>query len=189
MRGSRFLGHARELASAAEFEKWLEGIRREHPDASHHCWAYRFGSDMRSSDDGEPGGTAGRPILEVILKRDLDYLGAVVVRYFGGTKLGAGGLVRAYGGTAAKALDAAGEKEVEDLETLGVHVAFGFVDPLHRLMAETRRARILDEEYDDAGWRVSLEMPEVEAKRFRERLADLTRGAAHVAAVDSKESR
>ena len=180
MKGSRFIGYARPLADAREFDAWLATIRVEHPDASHHCWAYRFGSEMRFSDDGEPGGTAGRPMLEVILKRDLDGVGVVVVRYFGGTRLGAGGLVRAYGGTVGKVLDVAGERLIEDTESLSVHVPYALVDGLHRLLAETRQARTLGGEYDNDGWRVALELPRTEAQRFRLRLGDLSRGAAVV---------
>ncbi|HEX7004649.1 MAG TPA: YigZ family protein [Trueperaceae bacterium] len=180
VKGSRFLAFVRPLACPEEFEGWLAGLRDEHGDASHHCWAYRFGADMRFSDDGEPGGTAGRPMLEVLLKRDLDRLGVVVVRYFGGTKLGAGGLVRAYGGAVAKALDEAGEKLVEDVESLEVHVPFALVDALHRLLAQTRQARTTAEQFDGSGWRVRLEVPATEAADFRARLADLTRGAATV---------
>lgn len=73
----------------------LAALKGEHPGASHHCWAFRFGEVQRFSDGGEPAGTAGRPMLEVLLKRGVDRTLAAVVRYFGGTKLGAGGLARA----------------------------------------------------------------------------------------------
>src|SRR5690606_31894770 len=86
-------------------------VRAEHPTATHHCYAYVIGADasvQRCSDDGEPGGTAGPPMLRMLLRRDVRYAVAVVVRYFGGTKLGAGGLIRAYGGAVGAALDAVG---------------------------------------------------------------------------------
>lgn len=180
MKGSRFLGHARAVDSSEEFEQWRQMIQAEHPSANHHCWAYRIGSEMRFSDDGEPGGTAGRPMLEVVLKRELDQLAVVVVRYFGGTRLGAGGLVRAYSGTVAKVLDVAGEVLVEDREALRVHVPFALVDPVRRLLEETREARTLEGEFDAGGWRAKLELPQAEAEGFRERMADLTRGAVQV---------
>jgi putative IMPACT (imprinted ancient) family translation regulator len=143
---------------------------------------------MRFSDDGEPGGTAGRPILEVILKRDLDFLAVAVIRYFGGTRLGAGGLARAYGGSAAKALDSAGEVDVEDRQELRIHVSFALVDPVHRLLAETRDARVGAQEFDALGWRLELELPRLEASAFRQRLADLTRGSATVEEASIEET-
>ncbi|KFA18047.1 hypothetical protein KWU_0120105, partial [Xanthomonas vasicola pv. musacearum NCPPB 4394] len=96
---SRFLAHAAALDTPAHA---LEIVQRVSvPDATHNCWAYRFGQDYRSSDDGEPSGTAGRPILAAIDGQGFDRIVVVVTRWYGGIKLGAGGLVRAYGGTAA----------------------------------------------------------------------------------------
>jgi len=186
IKGSRFLGLVLPLEDVNQFETWLEGIRNEHPAATHHCWAYRFGEEMRFSDDGEPGGTAGRPMLEVLLRRDLDRTGVVVVRYFGGKLLGAGGLVRAYSGTAAKALDSAGEREVEDRETLRIGVNYQSVDVVHRLVAETRAAVIGSEEYDSVGWNFELELPAAESAGFRKRLVDSTRGSARIKEVEGE---
>lgn len=110
IKGSRFLAVAAPAPSEAAAMAVLERVRAEHPDANHHCWAYRLDADTaRSSDDGEPAGTGGPPILRRIGGADLDAAVVVVVRYFGGTKLGTGGLVRAYGeaAAAAAALEAA----------------------------------------------------------------------------------
>lgn len=108
IKGSRFLAHAAPASSAATAMAVVEAIRAEFPQASHHCFAWRLGLDAdnhRSSDDGEPGGTAGPPILRRIDGHDLTDVVVVVVRWFGGTKLGMGGLVRAYGEAAAAVLD------------------------------------------------------------------------------------
>lgn len=180
IRNSRFLGYARSVSSAAEGDAALAEVKEEHSGASHYCWAYRIGEEMRFSDDGEPGGTAGRPILEVVLKRGLDRVAVVVVRYFGGTRLGAGGLIRAYSGTAAKVLDIAGERLVEDVIELQVHVPFALVDSVHRLLGDTRKARTTGDSFDSAGWRFGVELPSSESTGFRERLAELTRGSAKV---------
>jgi len=107
---SRFLGIAAPVSASEEVEEELRGIRREFPDATHHTWAYLLGDpdaspSMRFDDDGEPSGTAGRPILNVLQRRKVGDTLLVVVRYFGGVKLGAGGLVRAYSGTASRLLD------------------------------------------------------------------------------------
>ena len=110
IKGSRFIAYLDPVADPSEAESALSEIRRIHPDASHHCWAYRLGlrgDEFRYHDDGEPSGTAGRPIHQHLEGQDVTRVQLVVVRYFGGTKLGAGGLVRAYGDAAAKALAAA----------------------------------------------------------------------------------
>jgi len=98
-RGSRFLAYAFPVFSADEFKKRLRELKDEHPKAVHHCFAYRIGTDMnnfRSSDDGEPSGSAGRPILGQIDSKELTNTAVVVVRYFGGTLLGVPGLINAY---------------------------------------------------------------------------------------------
>ena len=95
IKNSRFICYIIPLVSN-EVDSFLSLIRREHPKATHYCYGYRFQGVTHSTDDGEPGGTAGLPILNVIEKENLDQILVVVVRYFGGIKLGAGGLVRAY---------------------------------------------------------------------------------------------
>lgn len=109
IKGSRFITDARAVQTEDEAERAIAAVREEFPDARHHCYAYvlRDPAIERSSDDGEPGGSAGRPILAQLTGRELFDLCVVVVRYFGGVKLGVGGLVRAYGGAAAKTLDRA----------------------------------------------------------------------------------
>ncbi len=98
-RGSRFIAFAYPVSSKEEFKKYLQQIKKEHPKAVHHCFAYRLGTDMndfRSSDDGEPSGTAGKPILGQIDSKQMTNIMVVVVRYFGGTLLGVPGLIHAY---------------------------------------------------------------------------------------------
>lgn len=188
VRGSRFLGWAGHAPSAEDALRAVARFRRHYPDASHHCFAYRIGDEMRSSDDGEPGGTAGRPILEVVLKRELDRTAVIVVRYFGGTKLGAGGLVRAYSGTAAKALDAAGTRAVEDTVMLEALIPYPAVDAVKRLLEGTRAATVRSEEFGGEGWRLEVELPEAEADEFRRRLLDITSGGAELNSADPKRS-
>lgn len=106
-RGSRFLAYAFPIQSVDEFKTRLQQLKEEHPKAVHHCFAYRLGTDgnlFRSSDDGEPSGSAGRPILGQIDSRELVDMAVVVVRYFGGTLLGVPGLINAYKNSAAMAL-------------------------------------------------------------------------------------
>ena len=112
---SRFIGYGAPAASEEEALGFLADVRSAHKDASHHCYAYIIGANMgvmRYSDDGEPGGTAGMPIIEVMKARQVTNACVVVVRYFGGVLLGAGGLTRAYSQGAATAINAAGVGEV-----------------------------------------------------------------------------
>jgi len=107
---SRFITHIQRAENKAQACAQIEAVKRQYPDARHHCWAYIAGhptatTDIGFSDDGEPSGTAGKPILNVLQHRGVGEIVLVVVRYFGGIKLGAGGLVRAYSGSASLAMD------------------------------------------------------------------------------------
>lgn len=108
VKGSLFIGTAAPISNEDEARELLASVEAEWPDASHHCWAWRISSPAidRASDDGEPSGSAGRPMLAMLTGRDLVDTAVIVSRWFGGTKLGVGGLVRAYGSTAAATLDA-----------------------------------------------------------------------------------
>jgi uncharacterized YigZ family protein len=119
-RGSKFLAYAWPIRTEADLLRHVESLRKMHPKARHHCYAYRLGLDannFRANDDGEPSGTAGKPILGQIDSFGLTYVGVVVVRYFGGTLLGTSGLISAYRSSAQDALAKATleEKMVEDV--------------------------------------------------------------------------
>lgn len=110
IRKSRFIGHGKPVESEAEAAAFIDEIKRQHRDASHNCSAYLIGErdeNQKQSDDGEPSGTAGKPILEVMKHQELKNAVIVVTRYFGGIMLGAGGLIRAYADGAVAAIDAA----------------------------------------------------------------------------------
>lgn len=102
---SRFIGVLVRVKSIEEFKSFITRLKKEYPQATHYCSACKIGNLTHSSDDGEPAGTAGRPMLDVLLGSEGDEIGAVVIRYFGGTLLGKGGLVRAYSSTVALALE------------------------------------------------------------------------------------
>ncbi len=176
--GSRFIATVAPVDDAAQAIARLEAQRAAHPDASHHCWAYRVGAEQRFSDDGEPGGTAGRPMLEVLLKRDLDHVVAVVVRYFGGRKLGAGGLARAYGGAVARAVQTAGERDVATTVTLSVRAPFALVDTVLRELDAATGARRQDPVFDADGALVRVTVPQSRAASLQRLLAERTRGEA-----------
>lgn len=127
-RGSKFLAYAFPVESKPEIEEAQEKVRKMHPKARHHCYAYRLGLDgnnFRANDDGEPSGTAGRPILGQLDSAGVTNTLVIVVRYFGGTLLGASGLINAYKNSAAEALAAAAiiEKIVEEKYTLSFDYA------------------------------------------------------------------
>lgn len=130
---SRFIGYGSPAASEEAALRFLAGIRQRHKDASHNCWAYIIGRNagiMRYSDDGEPGGTAGLPIIEVMKARGVVDCCVVVTRYFGGVLLGAGGLTRAYAQGAKAALDASGIIVMEDSVRLWVGVEYPLWDQI-----------------------------------------------------------
>ena len=131
---------------------------------------------MRFNDDGEPGGTAGRPILEVLAKRELERSLAVVTRYFGGTKLGAGGLVRAYSGSVAKALDEAGIVEIKDKSVKRFEVPFENVDTVHRLLDDWAGLVKDDLTYSAVGAELQVTLLAEEVDILESRLSELTRG-------------
>lgn len=135
-KGSRFLAVVGPAADEAAAEAALDRLRAAHPDATHHCFAWRLGPDARerSSDDGEPSGTAGIPILQVLRGRGLSDVVAVVVRWYGGTKLGKGGLARAYAGAARDAIDAAPTVRRVARVTLAVDLPYERIGAVKRLV-------------------------------------------------------
>ncbi|NLW96833.1 IMPACT family protein [Luteimonas wenzhouensis] len=175
VRHSRFLANAAPIASAAEAAAFVQEVSV--PDATHNCWAWRLGQDYRSSDDGEPAGTAGRPILAAIDGQGFDRVVVVVTRWFGGIKLGAGGLVRAYGGAAAECLRLAPRQPLVETATVAVHVPFAEIALLHHLLAQFSALK-LGEEFDAQGARVVLELPADAVADLKSRLRDATRDRA-----------
>ena len=127
VRGSEFVGHATPVGSVAAAEAFCESVAADHPEASHNVPAYRVRADPfreYASDDGEPSGSAGDPMLSVLAGRELENVAVVVTRYFGGTELGVGGLVRAYSRATKNAVEAAGVVERRPHETFTVAVTY-----------------------------------------------------------------
>ncbi|MEU0128416.1 MULTISPECIES: YigZ family protein [unclassified Streptomyces] len=176
---SRFLCALAPAATEHEAQEFIARIRKEHPTANHNCFAYVIGADasvQKASDDGEPGGTAGVPILQMLMRRDVRYAVAVVTRYFGGVKLGAGGLIRAYGGAVGEALDSLGTITRRRFRLLTVTVDHHRAGKLENDLRAGGRA-VHDVTYAEA---VTFEigLPETEVEDFRAWLADATAGAA-----------
>ena len=175
IRHSRFVAHATRVRNQAESLEFFESVAD--PQASHNCWAWRIDFRYRFNDDGEPSGSAGRPILASIEGRELDQVMIVVTRYFGGIKLGVGGLVRAYGGTAAKCLDRSSIIEVIPRSDYRLHVGFALADSLHQLL-DRFEAEKRAESYDDEGMTLDVRLAENRLAEFRRTLAEISRGQA-----------
>ncbi|MET9508346.1 YigZ family protein [Streptomyces flavidovirens] len=176
---SRFLCALAPAATEREAQDFIARVRKEHPTASHHCFAYVIGADasvQKASDDGEPGGTAGVPMLQMLMRREVRYTVAVVTRYYGGVKLGAGGLIRAYGGVVGEALDAVGTITRRRFRLATVTVDHQRAGKLENDLRATGRA-VRDVRYAEA---VTIEvgLPEADVEPFRAWLADTTAGTA-----------
>jgi uncharacterized YigZ family protein len=135
---SRFIGCVQAVADRAAAQAIVASLREQHPQAAHVCWALLAGGQSAANDDGEPGGTAGRPMLEVLRRQDLEGVLATVVRYFGGVKLGAGGLVRAYTDAVAQALLHADKLPVQKMVVLRCAVPYALEGFVRRELAQAR---------------------------------------------------
>jgi uncharacterized YigZ family protein len=142
IKASRFLAHVRPCHDPATVRATVAAVRAGHGDVSHVCHAFKVGQAMGASDDGEPGGTAGRPMLEVVLRRSLDHVLVTCTRWYGGTPLGAGGLVRAYSGTAAMALDAAGMRRIVPTRSVRIEVGYADAEIVRRHLSEATEAPV-----------------------------------------------
>jgi uncharacterized YigZ family protein len=176
---SRFLATAMAVASEEEAKAALGRMRQA--DANHNCWAWRIGAAYRFSDDGEPSGTAGKPILAAIDGQSLDRILVVVTRWFGGVLLGAGGLVRAYGGTAALCLRGARLVEVRPMVEGRLHVDFSDLALVKARLSALPDTTVLEERFDATGAELRLSIAEAQAGLAARLVADLTSGRSRIA--------
>jgi len=174
---SRFIGHSARVTSQAESLDFYESVID--PQATHNCWAWRIDFQVRSSDDGEPSGTAGRPILNIIERRNLENVMVVVTRYYGGIKLGAGGLVRAYSGTAAKCLDRAGAIELFPMSEYTIKIGFEWASKLHGILEQFSAVK-LEESYDNKGQTMKIRCRDADYGKLATSLRDSCRGQVSI---------
>lgn len=178
VKGSRFIASARPVPNENEAVAFIEEIRKEFHDATHNAFAWRVGvgrtQRYRYSDDGEPSGSAGQPILRMIEGRGISNVCVVVTRYFGGVKLGTGGLVRAYGRIAAEALKTCEYEKKFFTENIAFSISFDFVNVVHNII-NSFGAELKDSQY---GERVKflVEVRASQAQAFRNKLSDGTNG-------------
>ena len=177
VQGSRFIGISLPVRTREEAMAVLKDIKKEFFDATHHCYAYRLGpsgTEFRSSDDGEPGGTGGRPILAAIDRKGMRDVMVVVVRYFGGTKLGIPGLGRAYGHAAEAVLDAAEPLECYATARLTATFPHEHTHAVMHVISELG-AKIIDTSYDEEV-HLSIDIRTSLTDRLRKELMDRTAG-------------
>lgn len=173
---SRFLAHAAPIDDEAAARAFIETISAA--DANHNCWAWRIGQAYRFSDDGEPSGTAGKPMLQAIDGQDLDGVVVVVTRWFGGVLLGSGGLIRAYGGTAAKCLQAAEKRRLVARVPLAVTLVFSDLARVKARLEGIADLVVTEERFLETGAVLDLAVPEADHDAVAALLVDMTSGRA-----------
>lgn len=187
-RKSRFLGRARHVDTEEEAYSFIDSIRKDEKGAAHNVYAFSIGRSkevVRSSDDGEPSGTSGKPCLEALMMKDLTDSIVVVTRYFGGTLLGTGGLVRAYGAAAREAVAAAGVGRLKLMRKLALKLGYPewsrAEGQLKAIGAEEWYAKYAEDV------QVTVTLPDVSAESFMDKLRDLSLGRYGVISEETEE--
>ncbi|GAB4316237.1 MAG: YigZ family protein [Candidatus Zixiibacteriota bacterium] len=185
--GSKFIGHIAPAATEDDALATLNTRRRKYADATHNCWAYRVGLPgeliERSSDDGEPSGTAGRPMLDTLRRDDLQNVVCVVTRYFGGTKLGTGGLVRAYSDAAAAAIAAAAIIQRRIMRVVAIDFDHEQTGVLYRALEEFG-LHLVPGAYDERGHGI-IHVPRSRVEPLAKRLRELTHSGIDLTAGET----
>ena len=172
---SKFLAHVKHVETEESAREFVFMIRKKYFDATHNCSAWILGErgdKQKSNDDGEPGGTAGNPILETIKKNDLTNCAVVVTRYFGGIKLGAGGLIRAYSHTAALGLSAAKVVQMTLFKKLSLTIEYNFLATVENYL-RNKKIRVVSTDYADVVTEEILLLP-AQVENFLVEMNDLT---------------
>lgn len=184
---SKFIARAVHITTEEEAQAYLRDGKKQYWDARHNCYAYQLGMNFekqKSSDDGEPSGTAGKPILEVLKNKGLTNTLIVVTRYFGGIKLGTGGLIRAYGTAAVAALDNAIIEDYIDCRILYLQTDYSFLSATERLLPDFEAVITKRDFADFVG--LTVEVPEDKADEYLLALRDKTNGTITVREKDKK---
>ena len=174
---SRFIVNAAPVTSADQAAQFIDTI--SDPNATHNCWAWKIGQQYRFNDDGEPTSTAGRPILSAIEGQDCDQIVVVVTRYFGGIKLGTGGLIRAYGGSTSHCLQQATLIELIARITLQFHCYYNEWPIIENRLKELD-VIIENQEFDAEGVKVSIAITKDNSLILSENISDITRGRVKI---------
>ncbi|MFD2044981.1 YigZ family protein [Ornithinibacillus salinisoli] len=184
---SRFIGYVRRVETEEEAQHFIQEIKKKHHDANHNCSAYIIGENdhiQKANDDGEPSGTAGVPILEVLKKRHLKDTAVVVTRYFGGIKLGAGGLIRAYGSTTSQAIQTTGIVNRQLMQGFSITVDYTLLGKLENVIRNSEY--ILDSIHYLENVEFIIYVKHGEEEVFREWIIDTTNDQADISKRDVK---
>jgi uncharacterized YigZ family protein len=173
IRKSRFITLAAPINSPADAQTFIE--QNSDLDATHNCWAWKLGAQYRSNDDGEPGGTAGRPILAAIEAQDFDQVVVLVIRWYGGIQLGTGGLARAYGGGANKCLQQAERRPLINRVARELECSFSELALVKLRVAEIN-GLVQAENFTSNGVELSIAIGPEQVEALQRQLADLSRG-------------
>lgn len=173
---SRFIGQVWNVVSEEQARELIAAVKQKYYDARHTCWCYiiRDGGIMRYSDDGEPQGTAGQPMLEVFRRNNIENVCCTITRYFGGILLGAGGLVRAYSGTAKQALDAAGISAVRMWNIIDSECSYGQLERVKKYIEEI--GGIIENIEYSSNILITALIPEEKAEEYTLKLTDMSAG-------------
>ncbi|MFP7255447.1 YigZ family protein [Terribacillus goriensis] len=178
---SRFIGHVKRVETEEEAISFVQKIKKEHKDATHNCSAYMIGEHdliQKASDDGEPSGTAGVPILEVLKKKGLKDTAVVVTRYFGGIKLGAGGLIRAYSGSAAQSIDEIGVVKRQLMQLAEIHIDYTLLGKVENELRQSSYTLRTIDYADRVVLHVALQSGQEE--EFQAYVTDMTNAQAEI---------
>lgn len=183
IRKSRFITLAAPITSPADAQAFI--VQHSVHDATHNCWAWKLADQYRSNDDGEPGGTAGRPILAAIEAQEFDQVVVLVIRWYGGIQLGTGGLARAYGGGANKCLQQA--ERVQLINRVPLNLACSFAElPLVKLRLAELNGLVHNEDFTANGVELSISVGPQQVETLQRLLADLSRGRIVLHRASSK---
>ncbi len=176
---SRFISHIQRTTNKTEAKQFIAQIKQQYPDARHHCWAYIAGhptatTDIGFSDDGEPSGTAGKPILNVLQHRGIGEIALVVVRYFGGIKLGAGGLVRTYSSSASLAMDKLETLQLIASQDFVIYCPYSLESDIKHLL-DTHNISIIQADYTERV-RLNISVPTTDIQSLNVELINATAG-------------
>ncbi|WP_077601919.1 YigZ family protein [Oceanobacillus sojae] len=185
---SRFIANVKRVESEEEAQEFIQSIKKEHRDAAHNCSAYMIGETdhiQKANDDGEPGGTAGVPILEVLKKKGLKDTAVVVTRYFGGIKLGAGGLIRAYGSATTQGIKTTGIVRRERMQGVSVTVEYPMLGKLENEVRQQSKYILENIHYlENVAFIIYVKTEETDA--FKNWIVEMTNAQATIELLDQK---
>ena len=178
---STFIAIVAPVTSVNDAMSFIQQYSRE--NVTHNCWAYKVGQNYRFNDDGEPSGTAGMPMLKAIEGQEFDNTAALVIRYYGGIKLGTGGLMRAYGGSVNRCLQESGFETIQDLEIVLLSVPFQYTQSVHNLVKKYD-AQIKSEDFNENGAMINIELLSDRKDIFIKESINLSKGLIQLCNLD-----